>query len=579
MTGRVAPQEDPLAVLTSLPQDVAPAHRALRNAQLRDRRERYRFDRTGLPPFVLSDGVPAEESFTVEYHAALVDLVLLAGRSLAQAGLVDPGARLGASDYARLFTLLPRPERILNIGWKDTSFAEQRLSGPNPMVLRRVKHRDDLSALQEKMSLTTEHVQVSLAPSGGGAWSLERLVEEGRLFCCDYSILRDLPAGSWSGGRKYLAAPIALFVRRPTGHGCVDELVPVAIQLGQQRDAWPVITPDRDPEWRLAKLHVQVADANHHEMAAHLAWTHLAMEPFAIATGRRLAAEHPVHRLLASHFRFLIAKNHEARLRLINPDGPVDNLLASTLDGSLEIARRAMFGGQGQAPWSLSSHAFPTELADRGLDDPAFLSHHPYRDDGLLLWRAIGDFVDRYLAVYYRQPGSVLEDEEIQSWARELADARDGAGVRGIPDRISDRQTLGKLLTAIVFTCGPQHAATNYPQYEYMAPAVNMPLAAYAPVPTALGGAAIDPGLFAGTLPPAGAAAQQLLIMFSMSGFRPDRLGEYAADAFGAEATECIGGFQRALVAAEKEIQRRNVARRVPYIYLQPSLVPNATSM
>ena len=63
-------------------------------------------------------------------------------------------------------------------------------------------------------------------------------------------------------------------------------------------------------------------------MQTHLGKTHLAMEPFSVATRACLPTTHPLGVLLRAHTRFMVFNNDLARRTLIAPDGPTDKLLA-----------------------------------------------------------------------------------------------------------------------------------------------------------------------------------------------------------------------------------------------------------
>lgn len=127
------------------------------------------------------------------------------------------------------------------------------------------------------------------------------------------------------------------------------------------------------------------------------------METFAIVTARQLAQNHPLGLLLRPHFQFMLANNDLARNRLINRGGYVDELLAGTLKESLQIVKNAY------EEWSLDQFALPTELKNRGMDDVANLPHYPYRDDGMLVWNALKNFVSNYLHLYFQQELNTVE--------------------------------------------------------------------------------------------------------------------------------------------------------------------------
>ena len=46
------------------------------------------------------------------------------------------------------------------------------------------------------------------------------------------------------------------------------------------------------------------------------------------------------------------------------------------------------------------------------------LPKYPYRDDGLLIWRAIADFVAPYVDCYYVDGESVQDDYEVQNFLK-----------------------------------------------------------------------------------------------------------------------------------------------------------------
>jgi Lipoxygenase len=72
---------------------------------------------------------------------------------------------------------------------------------------------------------------------------------------------------------------------------------------------------------------------------------------------------------------------------------------------------------------------------------------------------------------------TAVHPETVQDWASSLA-APDGGSVKGMPSAIDTQQTLADILTAIIFTCGPQHSAINFTQFYYGGYALNMPLTA-----------------------------------------------------------------------------------------------------
>ncbi|WP_408648727.1 lipoxygenase family protein [Tumidithrix elongata] len=555
-----------------------------RRNYLSHQQQAYRFDYDFLSPLVFLQEVPAVENFSAKYIAERVlataeilpNMLAAKGRDF-----LDPFDEL--QDYEDLFTVLPLP-KVAKVYQTNSSFAEQRLSGANPMVIRLLQANDPRAEVLKKIPSYKKEFEP--------LFDVPKELANGNIYIADYTGTDAnyrgpalVQGGTHEKGRKYLPKPRAFFWWRQTGIRDRGKLVPIAIQLEIAPDSH-VYTPfDRPLDWLFAKFCVQIADGNHHEMNSHLGRTHVVMEPIAIGTAHHLAENHPLSLLLRPHFRFMLTNNHLAQEHLINPGGDVDELLAGTLAESLELAKDAYEG------WNLRDFAFPTEIKNRGLDDPDRLPHYPYRDDGLLLWNAIYTFVFGYLNYFYPTTQAIVDDSELQAWARELSSPKEANGgkVKGMPDRIDTVTQLVEIVTAIVFTCGPQHSAVNFPQYEYMAFAPNMPLAAYRnmPEPHEL----ITEKEILQLLPPYKRTADQLKTLYSLAAYRYDRLGNYDKsfqelyhedyrDIFaGTPILDLLRQFQQDLNAAEQEIDADNQKRIVPYPFLKPSLVLNSISI
>lgn len=564
----------------SLPQN--DPNKEQRQDYLKRQQKAYLFDFDALSPLALLKDVPAVEQFSTKYIGErILATSELPGNMLAADSrtFLDPLDEL--QDYEDLFTLLPLPQ-VAKIYQTDRSFAEQRLSGANPMVLRLLDASDPRAQTLAQIS--------NFHP----LFDLQQELQQKNIYIADYTGSDEhyrapskIGGGSYEKGRKFLPKPRAFFAWRWTGIRDRGELVPIAIQLDPNPGSHLYTPFDLPVDWLFAKLCVQVADANHHEMSSHLGRTHLVMEPIAIATARQLAKNHPLSLLLKPHFRFMLVNNELARSYLIAPGGPVDDLLSGTLAETVEIAREAC------STWSLDEFALPTELKNRGMDDTNQLPHYPYRDDGLLLWNAIETFVSGYLKYFYQTKEAIAQDVELQTWAQELA-SETGGKVKGMPSKIDTVEQLIKIVTTIIFTCGPQHSAVNFPQYEYMSFAANMPLAAYRDIPkiTASGNLeVITEKDILRLLPPYKRAADQLKTMFILAAYRYDRLGYYDKsfrELYQMSFNEVFGGtpieqlvqqFQQNLNMAEQRIDANNQKRVIPYFSMKPSLVLNSISI
>lgn len=542
-----------------LPQNDPDATR--RRVLLDDARSQYRYCYDALEPLATLAELPPAAHFDVRYNVLQLETM---SRIAANMAAIDAKDALEPFDslreYEELYPVLPRPTSLSTYR-HDRAFGRQRLAGVNPMVLRRVTARDELALFD----LSEPRLRAL-----SGFSDSEAALASNRLFLTDYRCFASFAPGSHGGRPKWIAPALALFYWRPAGINDRGGLAPLAIRLSPDLGA---VTPLDGPRWQVAKVHVQVADANHHELSTHLGRTHLVLEPFAIATLRQLATNHPLRALLDPHLKFNLARNALARETLIRQDGPVDRMLAGTLEASLGFATEAA------RTWNFEDFKLPKELAGRGVEDPDLLPDYPYRDDALLLWNAIGAFVTAYARIYYTSALDVANDGELQAWIRELA-ARDGGRIAGLPEKLETADEVAGVLQQVIFQSGPQHSAINFPQWDYIGAPSNMPFAAYASPFSPVDPAADLQSAILPLLPPADQTRDQIEVMRFLSGFRYDRLGSYPGDQFkDPRALRAVLDFQAALQQADVRIQNRNTKRSEPYEYLRPANVLNSASI
>jgi arachidonate 15-lipoxygenase len=546
----------------------------MRRTQLAKPREDYQYSYSVIEGLALASDVPQEAAFSAKYFAEragataslLANLAALKGRQL-----FDPLDKL--QDYEDFYPVLPDPTSI-DVWRKDEYFAECRLSGPNPMTLCRVTDEDQVRSLAVS-TIDESHLKIAL----GRSTTWRSAIDQG-LFLVDYSqLLSHIHTGTFENGRKFVPEPIALFQWKSSGVRGRGRLMPVVIQVATSSGKFRVLTP-KDPvvAWEVAKTSVQIADANFHEMSTHLGRTHFAMEPIAVSTARQLAPSHPVHILLAPHLRFLIANNHLGVERLINVGGPVDELLGGSISESVQIAVNSV------KSWSIKEHAFEADLSNRGVNDSDVLPHYPFRDDGRLLHDSLARYVKSYLEIYYPTVTEIQEDYEIQGWAHELASSQDQKGgmVGGMPHTIDSVESLGELLTTIIFTNSVQHSAVNFAQWDGMGFIPNMPLAGYGNYMEALDPAhaqPLDMDFYMRLLPPNKAATSQVLTMRLLTSYHYDRLGDYDEAFEDPKAQSVHEIFQQDLNDIERSIKARNKVRQYPYLVLLPSEILNSISI
>ncbi|WP_323120145.1 lipoxygenase family protein [Burkholderia alba] len=476
--------------------------------------------------------------------------------------------------YDQMFATLPKPAIAQNFR-DDEMFAHLRVAGPNPMLLARA------SSLPAKFPLTNAQYQSVM----GTADSLQGAAAAGRLYLADYVGLGAMgderPVSKLLSQTGYASAPIALFAV-PAGGGALQ---PVAIQCGQAPGTYPVIVRSSASgsgaywTWQMAKTVVQVADFNYHEMFVHLGRTHLLSEAFAIATYRQLAPNHPINVLLVPHFEGTLFINDLAGKVIMGPGTFGDVILAAPI-GILQA-------GAGNDRLALDFYAamLPSDLKARGVDTDSTLSDYPYRDDALLVWNAIRQWVADYVALYYLSDADVTGDTELAAWT---ADVIDNGKVKGFRS-IRSRAQLIDVLTMIVFTASAQHAAVNYPQRDFMT---------YIPAFAGMAGAATPAAKTAGN----GAAdwfalmpqsrltdIEQLNFLSLLGGVHYRPLGDYRQREFPylpvltdprvVQAGGPLDRFRQALKTIESQIGGRNRTRKYPYGYLLPSRIPTSTNI
>jgi arachidonate 15-lipoxygenase len=497
------------------------------------------------------------------YKERIEDLMTVSADEVAGLGSSQPRS---LDAYRALFATLPVPGIAYDFQ-DDGAFARLRVQGPNNMLIAAVG-----DALPANFPFTDAQYQTVVNGD-----TLAAALADGRLFLLDYKDLAILDPGTYGGLAKYAWQPMALFAVPPRG----SSLIPVAIQCGQDPAAHPIFTPspaaDRLWGWEMAKLVVEVADGNYHELFTHLGRTHLVIEAFAVATHRHLAEVHPIWALLVPHFEGTLFINEAAATSLIAADGPIDHIFAGTIASSqlAAVDARLAFDFRGKM--------LPADLAARGVGTGSALADYPYRDDALLVWNAIHEWARQYVDLYYASDADVTGDTELAAWAACLAGE---AKIRGVGP-VTTRRQLIDICTMVMFTASAQHAAVNFPQKDIMAFAPAITGAGWQAAPNGERGHD-KPGWLA-MMPPMALALQQLNVLELLGSVHYRPLGDYRSNAFPyptwfqdprvTAAEGPLAWFQAALQGVEAEIVARNAQRLQPYPYLQPSLIPTSINI
>ncbi|MFD8500918.1 lipoxygenase family protein [Amycolatopsis sp. NPDC059657] len=469
---------------------------------------------------------------------------------------LDPAKTL--KEFQDVFALLKPPEAV---GWfeSDEYFAENFVAGPDPTRLVR------LDEVPGKFPLTSDHL--ASVPELAGE-NLAAAIVAKRVYWVDYQAMSALDNGRHPQAPKYMYAPMVAFAVPRAG----GALRPFAIQCGQDPAGRDIYTPLDGYSWKLAKNCVLAAHNTYHEVLTHLGFTHLVSEAVLLAAVRNLAANHPVSILLKRHFEGTMSINKLAVELLIQPGKAVEYLIGSDLKSTYPwLAKHRL-------AFSFRGNYLPNKLASAGVDSLATLPHHPYRDDGLLVWNAIQRWVGEFVAGYYKSDADVLGDHELQGWAAEAASPTGGhiTDFGATPGQIADRQDLVEILTMVIWIAGPQHAVVNFAQKDHMSFLPANPLAGYTEEPRGRDHTEAD---WLAHLPPLDVAVQQFCVMTFLGSVHHTLLGDYEDDFRRTPIAVAQRGFLSDLAAAEDEIAQRNRRRAHSYEYLKPSQIPNSTNI
>lgn len=471
---------------------------------------------------------------------------------------------LNLEDYDNLFRLVEKPEIAAKFQ-DDLVFAYMQVAGPNPVMLKQITTADP------RLSITDQQYQQIVTRFTKVTDSLDLALEEGRIYLADYTLLAGMVNGNFPKEQKYIYAPLGLFAVPPISSPS-RSLIPIAIKIEQT-----LFTPLNPETWMTAKSIFQMADSNYHELVTHLAQTHLFIEPFVVATNH-LPKNHCLRQLLKPHLEGTVLINYGAHKFLVAAKGSVDKLLASNINSDQELAVK----GAQKYLFNFNEVAFPKTLASRGVNNASQLPIYPYRDDGILIWNAIYNWVQGYLSSYYSTDATVINDRNLQQWASELISPTGGRLKNFGEDAQGQIKTLDYLIEAvstIIFTASAQHAAVNFPQRGLMLYPPAFPLARYTPAPT-------DPQQsdnFLDGLPPLDRAKDQINLLYLLGSVYYTQLGDYANSDFPASPRlqEALDNFHKQLKDIEQTIRERNLSseRLLAYEYLLPSKIPQSINI
>ncbi|KAK7097247.1 arachidonate 12-lipoxygenase, 12R-type-like [Littorina saxatilis] len=560
---------------TSLPQNNNTESNKKRLETLQKTRKEYKFKKPdGLPAQV--DKMPKEEKFSSQYGAEVVGHFIKAEFTKFLDGTFKHPKHTVQSleDLTSLYGgVFNKPEGLTrwNLSNKqemDLIFANQRINGLNPSVIQLCTDPEYI----RKIGVSAETLKPFI-----GELTIEQAIGKKCLYICDLKILQNVrhPKKGFT-----VCAPIGLFfVDKKEGKD--GRLKPVAIQLFQESAPYnPVFLPTDGWSWTIAKMWFNNADASYHQSITHLGFTHLLMEGVAVTTHRQLSQHHPIFKMLAPHFLFLIAINNLARSQLVNPGGIIDRIMNTGIDGCFELITKRL------TEWRMDvDGTLPVDLVKRGVEDTTALPNYHFRDDALRVYDAIYTYATDYVKLYYKDSGDLEGDWEIQAWAKELTAKRDskdgGCGLQGVPGngQLKSVDDLITILTSIIYTCSAGHASANFAQYDEYGFQPNYP-GLLQGLPPKDKSEHFEKDLVQ-ALPVVKTILETMAITKVLSAKDTKSLGDFeeVPTISDEKALKIVQRFRENLAKVSKDIETDNANRKFQYTHVDPKFVPNAISI
>ncbi|XP_045198128.2 polyunsaturated fatty acid 5-lipoxygenase-like isoform X2 [Mercenaria mercenaria] len=465
-------------------------------------------------------------------------------------------------DFKTMSEVVPSSETSAAIKeddrWRtDEEFGREFLAGVNPVMIRRYKEPI------QKFPVTNDMVG-NLLDRG---LSLDQEIKAGHIYYVDYPHMAGLPRN----GEFFVSDPIVMFYVRDSG-----QLVPIAIQLSQEPGPKsPIWTPnDSEMDWLLAKMFVKAADSHYQSIYSHLVQTHFLMEAVTVTLHRQLPPNHPVYKLLIQHCTFTVAAGQMGRDLLLNGEDSVFKKILAIPGHEIDLMKNRF------KDFTVNELIMPKAMADRGVDDAKLLPNYHFRDDAMLIWNTLSEYVSKIMALFYKSDTDVADDSEMQAFLADLREEglRKSAGPpNGLPKKITSLPELVEIITMIIFHSSCYHAALNFTQIDYFSFGPNYPSSMRRAPPSKKGETTMQDVI--DSLPNKSTQAVSIAFASYLSEPLSDEvyLGEYQDSHFTeTEVREILDWFSDEMEKISQSIHKRNIDLDIPYVYLLPERVPKA---
>ena len=97
------------------------------------------------------------------------------------------------------------------------------------------------------------------------------------------------------------------------------------------------------------------------------------------------------------------------------------------------------------------------DLKKRGCDNKNELPYYPYRDDGMLVWNAMEEYVTDVVNMHYKTDADIMNDSELQHFAQDILDNGHTSPQFEL-EMASTKKNVVEMITTIVWTVSCQHS-------------------------------------------------------------------------------------------------------------------------
>mmetsp|Transcript_14042 Transcript_14042/g.34260 ORF Transcript_14042/g.34260 Transcript_14042/m.34260 type:complete len:656 (+) Transcript_14042:89-2056(+) len=362
-------------------------------------------------------------------------------------------------------------QKTLELLDNDAIFGGMRFYGPNAMIIER---KNPFHSKNEKLEAAIQHQaeKLQLDPNNYNYHTLKR---GNNFFVANYSILEKAKIPSRDG--SFYPIPIAVFALFE------DTLMPLVINVTSPMEETKTMSGSFYPQdkntntWRFAKLCVNTADMQTHELGYHVTYTHFLVEMYVHAASN-LPDDHIIKIMLTDLSRKTPELGRLAR----------DFLIPAAITAmGLPLVFQASVVNLFWNEYNVTEQFFPNELRKRGFkvshsssgelvcDAPTRYYFAKYGIKGHEIFKTL---VSSTLHQIYKNKitdvdKQVTDDQHVQEWVSNIQSkvesGKKWAFKGGFPSLCGAGafERLVDIMTQIYFAATFYHSQVNYKQEQY----------------------------------------------------------------------------------------------------------------